>query len=268
MKKLLKFIKQIFKHNNHKRKNGNGNYDLENDTSTSLEEDVIIDNFSSFQDLKAGEVMIPRTEIVAISHNISLESLKRKFIETSFTRMPVYKENLDEIIGFIHVKDFIHYIDGSKDFQIDKIMRNLTYSPRSAKCTDLLSKMQKNASHLAIVLDEYGGTEGMVTIENLVEKILGDIKDEHEQEDKILIIQSGEDVYNIDARASVEDVEKCLEVSLSNEDGEYETFGGFVLSFLGRIPEKGEKIMHDSGIKIEILDADERKIKETKVIKL
>lgn len=229
-------------------------------------ERAIIANLSSFRDLRAGEVMIPKTEIVGIKHTITLEEIKKSFIKGGHTRMPVYRGDLDDIVGFIHVKDFIPYIGGAKNFKLSDIVRTAIYAPRSIKCVDLLATMRKKATHLAIILDEYGGTEGILVVENLVEKIVGEIRDEHEKDVQILIHQIDDHTYKVDAKANIQDVEETIGITLSEEDGEYETFGGFILSYLDRIPYKGEKLILSSGVEIEIEDVTPRKIKSTKVI--
>lgn len=242
-------------------RNGNMDDHLLNDS-----EKDIIENLLSFRELKVSEVMIPRTDLVGIESTANFEQIKGQFVRTGYTRMPVYRENLDDIIGFLHIKDFIHYMDGSKVFKIADAIRRIIYSPRSTKCIDLLSNMRNSTTHIAVVLDEYGGTEGMVVIENLIEKIVGDIRDEHDKATQIFTNKIGDNHYAIDARASIQDVEEVLNCSLSQEDGEYETFGGFILSYLDRVPLKGEKIKHPMGIEIEIIDAEPRKIKSTKVM--
>ena len=267
LKKLPRF--KFFKK---KAMNEDSNIDIFIDRDGNVDDQMlndsekdIIENLLSFRELKVGEVMIPRTDLVGIKSTANFEQIKGQFIRTGYTRMPVYRENLDDIIGFLHIKDFIHYMDGSKIFKIADVMRKIIYSPRSTKCIDLLSNMRGSTTHIAVVLDEYGGTEGMVVIENLIEKIVGDIRDEHDKATQVFINKIGENYYAIDARAAIQDVEEVLNCSLSQEDGEYETFGGFILSYLDRVPLKGEEIKHPMGIEIEIMDAEPRKIKSTKV---
>ena len=239
---------------------------VENDVPLENSEKHMLENLLSFRELRVGEVMIPRTDLIGIESEAKFEEIKKHFIETGYTRMPVYRVNLDDIIGFVHIKDVMPYMDGTKSFKLSDIMRKIIYSPRSTKCIDLLSHMRSETTHIAVVLDEYGGTEGMVLIENLVEKIVGDIPDEHDRDKKVFIKQIDSFSFFIDARASIQDVEDHIKVGLSHEDGEYETFGGFILSYLDRVPMKGEKIVHESGIEIEITDAEPRKIKNTIVI--
>ncbi len=229
------------------------------------EEKVMLQNLVDFKDLKAYEVMIPRTFIVGISENMTFDELKEKFIKEEHTRLPVYKENLDEIIGFVHMKDFISFIGKEDEFRISKVLRELIYAPRSMKVVDLLTKMRQARIHIAIILDEYGGTEGLVTIEDLVEEIIGDIKDEHDdfEEPELLKVEGG--TITVDGKAKIEDIEERFNVVLSEDEDDFETFGGFVLAYLGKIPTIGEKFEHPSGLTIEIIDADKRKIKKAKV---
>lgn len=230
------------------------------------EEREMLKNLIDFKTLKASEVMIPRTDIKGVEKNISAEELRQVFIETGHTRLPVFRDNLDQIIGFIHVKDFFPMLgDAIKEFKIDSIIRQLIYAPRSMKVINLLQKMRANGVHIAIVLDEYGGTDGLLTIEDLVEEIVGEIRDEHDDEGEKELIQTADGYLVVDGRAQISEIEEKLSISLSEEDGEYETFGGFILSFLGRIPEVGEKFTHTSGLEIEILNADMRKIESAKI---
>lgn len=237
---------------------------IEDHLLQSSERDII-ENLLSFRDLKVSEVMIPRTDLVGIANTATFQEIKQQFITTGFTKMPVYRDSLDDIIGFIHIKDFMHDMDGMKTFAISEMTRQIIYSPRSTKCIDLLSNMRNSTTHVAVILDEYGGTDGMVIIENLIEKIVGDIRDEHDKATKVFITQINEESYYIDARAAIQDVEEVLCCSLSQEEGDYETFGGFVLSYLDKVPVTGEKIMYPMGFEIEIIDAEPRKIKNTKV---
>lgn len=238
-------------------------HDLHDTINT--EEKEMLQNFVDFKDLKAYEVMVPRTFIVGISENATFEELKEKFNQEEHTRLPIFKENLDEIIGFVHMKDFISFIGKEKEFKISKVIRELIYAPRSMKLIDLLSKMRQARIHIAIVLDEYGGTEGLVTIEDLVEEIIGDIKDEHDDSEDPELVKVEGNTITIDGKARIEEIEEKFGVVLSEDEDDFETFGGFVLAYLGKIPAIGERFEHPSGLKIEIIDADKRKIKKAKV---
>ena len=226
-----------------------------------FEESNIIENLNAFQYFKVGEIMIPRTDLVAIPYDIKFYELKEMFISSGHTRLPVYKVNLDDIVGFLHIKDFIACTNDESNFEIGKIIHKVIYIPYSARCIDLLDKMKESGTNISVVLDEYGGTEGIVTSDQLIEKILGNIKDEHEKtkEDLIQSLKNGK--YIVDAKADIDEVESKLGISILSEDIDYETFGGFVLSYLDRIPTKGEKVHHSSGITITVTEAEPRRIK-------
>jgi CBS domain containing-hemolysin-like protein len=229
------------------------------------EERAMLQNFIDFKDLRAHEVMIPRTYIIGIAYDASFDELKEKFIKEGHTRVPVFKESLDEISGFVHMKDFVPYIGKESEFKISLVIRELLYAPRSMKVIDLLVKMRLSGIHIAIVLDEYGGTDGLVTIENLVEEIIGDIRDEHDSQEEPELVKAVGEGYVIDGKAKIEEIEERFNLNLASEDDSFETFGGFILAYLGRIPKRGEIIKHASGMVIEIIDADIRKIKTAKV---
>lgn len=243
----------------------------EHDLADSMhtEERVMLKNFVDFRDLKAYEVMVPRTYIISIPESANFDEMQQKFVAEGHTRIPVHKENLDEIAGFVHMKDFIPFIGNEKEFSINKVIRELIYAPRSMKVIDLLAKMRNCGIHIAIILDEYGGTDGLVTIEDLVEEIIGDIKDEHYNPDgEDVFIRTEGNCYIIDGRAEIEELEETFSLELYSDDDEFETFSGFLLSYLGRIPDVGERFEHPKGLDIEIIDADARRIKKAKVILL
>jgi magnesium and cobalt transporter len=235
----------------------------ENNPSIQSEEMDILENFVDFGELKASEVMIPRTNMIGIPHNAKYKEVKEMILTSGHTRFPVYKDSLDSVIGFLHVKDFMRFIDKPQSFSTTKVMRQPIYSPRAMKAVALLAKMRKSGVHIAIILDEYGGTDGLVTIGDVVKEIIGDMRDEHDAQDpKSLLVKLDDKSYSIDGKADIEAVEEVLNLSLSEEDGDYETFGGFVMSFLGKIPDQGEKFFHQSGIQVEIAEADARHIKK------
>lgn len=238
----------------------------ENNPAIQSEEMDILENFVDFGELKASEVMIPRTNMIGIPHNAKYKDVKEMIITSGHTRFPIYKDSLDSVIGFLHVKDFMRFIDKPQSFTITKVMRQPIYSPRAMRAVDLLAKMRKSGVHIAIILDEYGGTDGLVTIGDVVKEIIGDMRDEHDTPDVTsLLVKLDDKSYSIDGKADIEAVEEVLNISLSEEDGDYETFGGFIMSFLGKIPDQGEKFFHQSGIHVEIAEADERHIKKALV---
>lgn len=234
------------------------------DDALHNEEKNILQNIVTFGDLDASDVMVPRTNITAVPLDIKLNDLKDVFAKLGHTRLPVFKGSIDEIIGFIHVKDVFKCLVNRKKASVKSLVRELIFVPRSIKLTDLLARMKQSTVHVAIVLDEHGGTDGLVTIEDIIEEVVGEIIDEHDQETASQIIFDGES-FSINARAEIEDVEKELGITLSDDNSEYDTFGGMVIRHLGYIPKKGDVIEHPAGLEIKIVDADHRRIKNTKV---
>ena len=213
------------------------------------------------------DVMIPRADIDAVSSDIKIEKLITFINKTKHSRIPIYKENLDKIIGMVHIRDLFERINNrlqsKKDLKISKtIIRKILFSSPSMKILDLLLKMRSEQIHMSIVVDEFGGTNGLVTIEDLVEEIVGEIKDEHDLEEIGEIKKISKKTYDVSARLSVEDLEKKIGGYFSDEEKEdIDTVGGLVFNLLGKIPSRGEVINHKSGLEFTIQDADTRKIK-------
>ncbi|MGE0754777.1 MAG: hemolysin family protein [Alphaproteobacteria bacterium] len=240
------------------------------DTPMDPEEKVMLHNMLSFSDIKVGDIMIPRTDIIAVPHDISLEDLKRHFIEERHTRVPIYKETLDTMKGFLHVKDMLPMLSGDKTYDINAVKRSLLFVPPSMRVMDLLVRMRHAGSHMAIVVDEYGGTDGLVTMEDVFEEIVGDIHDEHDDDDEEQverIIHVNKNTVEVNARIPIETLEEELGLSLTSDEqsDEFDTLGGLVFFQLGRIPAKGESISHPSGARFEILDADMRRIRRARI---
>lgn len=234
------------------------------------EERVMLHNVLSFGDTKVSDIMIPRTDISSVPVDITLVELKAHILEQQHTRIPVYEETLDQLLGFIHVKDLLPMLGGEKEYNLREVMRDVLFVPPSMRIMDLLIKMRHAGSHLAIVVDEYGGTDGLVTMENLFEEIVGDIQDEHdedeEQEDKITRIS--DNMFEVNARIRIEKLEKELGLNLVTEEKEddFDTLGGLIFFQLGRVPAKGESVQHISGVKFNIIEADPRRIKKVQII--
>jgi magnesium and cobalt transporter len=235
------------------------------DTSVHDEEKAILKNIVTFGDLEASDVMLPRTEIIAAPVNIKPDDLKEIFLKEGHSRIPIYSGSIDNIIGFTHIKDLFKNLSAKNKFAIKDIIRELIYVPTSIKVTDLLSKMKQSSSHIAIVLDEYGGTDGLVTIEDIIEEIFGEIVDEHDQHIEHALMIEDANGYIIDAKARIEDVEDKFNIKLKDKHSNYDTFGGYLITFLGRIPAVGELITLSGGLTVEILDADQRKVKMLRV---
>ncbi|MDE3017114.1 MAG: HlyC/CorC family transporter [Pseudomonadota bacterium] len=234
------------------------------------EEKVMLHNVLSFGDLTVGDIMVPRADIAAVAADISLEDLKSHITAERHTRIPVYEDTLDHVLGFIHVKDLFPMLSGDAPFAVRSVVRNALFVPPSMRIIDLLVKMRHAGSHMAIVVDEYGGTDGLVTMEDLFEEIVGDIHDEHdseeEHEDRILRIS--DTMFEVSARIRVESLEKALGLRLASEEesAEFDTLGGLIFSQLGRVPGKGEIVPHVSGIRFEIYDADARRLRRVRVL--
>lgn len=233
------------------------------------EEKVMLHNLLSFSDTKVSDIMIPRADIIAVPEDITLPALKKHIMEMRHTRMPVYEETLDKVKGFIHVKDLVAMLSGDRSFDLKAVMRKLLFVPPSMSILDLLVNMRHAGSHMAIVVDEYGGTDGLVTLEDLVEEIIGDIQDEHdddeEAEDKILRVNPK--VLEVNARIRIEKLAAELGVTLAGgeETSEFDTLGGLIFFQLGRVPAKGEIVPHSSGVRFEIVDVDPRRIRKVRV---
>jgi len=241
---------------------------------------TLVNAAENFHVLKIEDVMVPRAEMIAVEETISLKKLAAMFIEAGHSRLPVYKDTLDEPMGMVHVKDVFPYLTfgargrNGKTYPdkkiIEKITRPVLFVPPSMSADDLLRKMQAGRCHMAIVVDEYGGTDGLVTLEDLIEPIVGDIEDEHddgEPEIKTLKDRKGGTYWEADARADIEDFEAVFgrDIATPEEDEEVDTLGGVVVSLAGRVPERGEIIRHSYGIEFEVLDADPRRIKRLRI---
>jgi magnesium and cobalt transporter len=230
----------------------------------SPEERSILHNVLGLSDSKVSDVMVPRADIIAVDRNISLEDFRQVIIKKEHTRTPVYKGSLDHVIGFVHIKDLIPLLGVATEFDINSVLREILYVPPSMKVLDLLVEMRAKRMHMALVVDEYGGTDGLVTMEDLMEEIVGEIEDEHDEieEEEIKVISDG--ILEVNARVSVEDLERRLGVKLTVniEDEDFDTVGGLIFFMLGHIPVIGETISHPSGYDFEILEAEPRRIKK------
>ena len=232
-----------------------------------IQPNIIIQNFESFAEKTVEDIMIPRSDIIAVSCEASLEDISKTIIKYGHTRTLVYKENLDNVIGFLHIKDLFEVIAKSKKYNLKKLMRKHIVSPHSMNLIDLLKQMQIHRTHIAVVVDEYGGTDGIVTIEDVIEAIIGRINDEHDESldgENIEIIKPG--LMLVNARVEIEELERILGVTLRKEEGEFDTIGGLVLAKIGTVPDKGEVIVITEEVTVEILDSTPRAIKQLKVI--
>jgi CBS domain containing-hemolysin-like protein len=234
--------------------------------------------------LTVEDVMVPRADIIAVDDTISVAELMGVFRQAEHSRVPVYHETLDDPRGMVHIRDLMSWItseaEASKEGSLNlgkvdlgrniasiNILREILYVPGSMSVLDLLLKMQTTRLHLALVVDEYGGTDGLVSIEDLIEEVVGDIADEHDIEDEPLIKSDPRLGLVADARTGISELEKHLGLELASEEQEEEvdTLGGLVFAIAGRIPARGELVQHPSGIEFEVLDADPRRIKKLRI---
>ncbi len=232
-------------------------------------ERVLIANILKVGEMTAYDVMVPRVDIVGVDTTTPLEDLVQIMVKHPHSRYPVYTGVLDEILGMVHIKDvFAATTEAPDDFSLKAIMRKVLIIAPSMRVLDLLLQMRMTRQHMALVVDEYGGIDGLITIEDLVEEIVGEIEDEHDVETGPQIIERGEGVYLADARLPVEDLEERFGPILSDEerDDDIDTIGGLVFTLAGHVPTRGELIQHEqSGVEFEVVDGDPRRIKRLRL---
>ncbi|MEO6225145.1 MAG: hemolysin family protein [Sphingomicrobium sp.] len=218
-------------------------------------------NLLNFGDQTAGDICVTRGDIIAVASHISFEQLVSAFAEAGHSRLPVFGNSLDKIVGMIHIKDvFVADFDPTRDRSIAALMREPLFVPESMGVIELLARMRAERIHLAIVVDEFGGTEGLVTIEDVVEEIVGDIEDEHDEAEAGMLTLLEDGLWEADARVELEELQSVVDPRLTAEDDDVDTLGGLVFLMAGHIPEKGECVNHPSGWKLEAIDSDPRRI--------
>ncbi len=241
--------------------NGNGNGDL------SPVERQMLRNLLHFSEHDADDVAVPRGEIVAIDAALGWDELVAQFSEHGHSRMPVYRDTLDNVIGMIHIKDVFAYLAEGKSPPRDwtTLMRQPLYVPQTRGALDVLADMRARRVHLAIVLDEFSGTDGLITIEDLVEEIVGEIEDEHDETPEALIVPIGEGMWDCDARAELDDVAETLDPRLGEVEEAVDTLGGLAFVLDEAVPDVGMMLEHDSGWRIEVTAADETHVKRLRL---
>ena len=236
----------------------------------------MLGNLLKFGELTLRDIMVPRAEIVAVDESIGLAELLKLFREAQHSRLPVYRETLDDPTGLIHVKDVMGLLEGEPDgayclsphARITALRRPILFAPPSMRALDLLLKMQATHTHLALVIDEYGGTDGLVSIEDIIEEIVGDIADEHDEDAAVL--KPDGDGFIADARMDLDDFKAQtghdLLVEAEEDIGrDIDSLGGLVVSLLGRVPQRGEIVAHPDGTEFQVLDADPRRVRKLRV---
>jgi CBS domain containing-hemolysin-like protein len=235
----------------------------------------LVDQAEAFKDLRVGDVMTPRADVVALELSTPLGDVVRGFIDSEHTRIPIYRETLDDPVGVAHLKDVMKLIapDAERpqpdwsELALPRIRREVLYIPASMRAADLLLKMQTTRLHMALVIDEFGGTDGLVTLEDLLEAVVGEIEDEHDEHVANPIVERPGGLIEADARAPLEDLEALVGAHLSPPDLEEEidTVAGLVATIAGRVPQRGEVIHHPAGFDFEVLDADPRRLKRLRI---
>jgi CBS domain containing-hemolysin-like protein len=229
------------------------------------EEGDMIEGIFDLKQTVAREIMIPRTYVIAISKDSNKEQILNAIIESGHSRIPVYSENIDQIIGILNAKDLLPlWLEGAESFGLEGILREPFFVPETKRINDLLNELRSKKSHLAVIVDEYGGTAGIVTIEDIVEEIIGEIRDEHDIEEDPFIPQEDGSVL-VNAWANLDDFEEQFQVTMPREG--YDTIGGFITHTMGRVPRKGEELTYE-GLQMRIHGGDPKKITRILVLKL
>ncbi|MBU1286131.1 MAG: CBS domain-containing protein [Alphaproteobacteria bacterium] len=222
-----------------------------------------------FEQLRVEDVMVARAEVKAVEVGTEFPELLKYFAEVTHSRLPVFRESLDDPIGFVHIKDVVKELATGGEMNrrpLERLHREVLYVPPSMKLTDLLVKMQSTRIHLGLVVDEYGGTDGLVSLEDLVEEIVGDIEDEHDDEEPMFVRRS-QRVWEADARTEIDDFaeETGIDLELPDMETDIDTLGGVVFALAGKVPVRGEVLRHPSGVEIEVMDADARRIRRLRL---
>jgi len=264
------------------------------ETGFSPEERIMLQNILALRGRRIDDVMVPRADIIAVQQDIALGDLIKVFEGAAHSRLVAYNDTLDDPVGMVHIRDVIGYmvrlasivppkstrrrkllpagldlkaVDLAVSLSAAKIIRPLLFVPPSMPALDLLAKMQATRIHLALVIDEYGGTDGIVSIEDIVEQIVGDIEDEHDDDEPPAVIRQHDGSFLADARANLEDVVATVgsEFSVGEAAGEVDTLAGYIISRVGRLPSRGEVVQGPAGFEIEVLEADPRRLKKVRI---
>ncbi len=253
----------------HEGENGDADEEESNTGNGDLlpVERQMLRNLLHFSEHDADDVAVPRGEIVAVDARISWEELVAAFSENGHSRMPVYRDTLDEVIGMIHIKDVFPYLATGKPPPKDwtTLMRQPLYVPQVRGALDVLADMRSRRVHLAIVLDEFSGTDGIITIEDLVEEIVGEIEDEHDETPQQMIVAIGEGMWDCDARAELDDVADQVDARLAEVEESVDTLGGLAFVLAEAVPQVGAIVEHPSGWRIEVTEGDETHVKRLRL---
>ena len=269
IKKLAKFLFYSSEQGNLRESIQDAIEESSNDAGSNLtsKEKTILENILTINKLKAYDIMVPRADIICASHNASFDDLIKIINAESHSRIPIYRKDLDDVLGMIHIKDLIKLTskEMQNNFDLKSLLKEVLFIPPSMPVLNILLKMQSTKLHMALVIDEHGGTDGLVTIEDLVKEIVGEIQDEHDNEEITEFKKINDTTFIADAKMELSEFQKKTGIIFNSVT--IDTLGGYVFSMINRVPQKGEIIKSDSAYTFEVLDADPRKIKILKISK-
>jgi len=241
----------------------------ETETPIAVQERRLLGNILRLNNMTAYDVMVPRADIVAVDIATPLPEVLEVFSAKAHSRLPVYRDSLDDVLGMVHIRDVLAQQAKGQPGSLRDVLREMLIVAPSMRVLDLLLEMRQKRQHMTLVVDEYGGIDGLITIEDLIEEIVGEIQDEHETEEPPQIVERPDGSYLADARVPIEDFEERLGPVLEDDEREdIDTLGGLVFSLAGRVPARGELLRHPSGLEFEVVDADPRRIKRLRVRRL
>jgi len=244
------------------------------DAGLTPHERTLLRNVLKLHDVRVKDVMVPRADVVSLPIDASVDEALKTFRAASHSRLPVYHDTLDDPRGMVHLRDFVEFLgdaaspaDRAKPLSAAGVLRPVLYAPPSMPALDLLVKMQTSRTHMALVVDEYGGTDGLVSIEDLVEEIVGDIEDEHDDDEAALIAAGADGTFSVEARAALDEVSRAVRFDFAGaaEGDDVDTIGGLVVARAGRVPSRGEILSGPGDFEFEILDADPRRVKRIRI---
>jgi CBS domain containing-hemolysin-like protein len=269
IKKLAKFLFHSSEQGNLRESIQDAIEESSNGAGSNLtsKEKTILENILTINKLKAYDIMVPRADIICASHNASFDDLIKIINAESHSRIPIYRKDLDDVLGMIHIKDLIKLTskEMQNNFDLKSLLKEVLFIPPSMPVLNILLKMQSTKLHMALVIDEHGGTDGLVTIEDLVEEIVGEIQDEHDNEEITEFKKINDTTFIADAKMELSEFQKKTGIIFNSVT--IDTLGGYVFSMINRVPQKGEIIKSDPAYSFEVLDADPRKIKILKISK-
>ncbi len=233
----------------------------------SEEERALVQRALSFGELEVADIMVPRSDIKAVPVEASLAEVVAAMRTAGHSRLLVYRQTLDEVIGIVHLKDLLDYWGDGADFVLERIVRQVPVVPPSMRVLELLLELRTSRQHLAVVVDEFGGTDGLVTLEDVVSELLGEIADERAAQRTPQLVERPDGTLEVDGRLDLEELEERLGLRLLGEDerDEADTVAGLIFALVDRVPARGEVVEHPSGVRFEVLDADPRRIKRVSV---